>query len=217
MIDERDPPALEALAGRIAWARAANRAVAAHCVTGAELALYLAALDLAGGAMRGDRIEHGAVIDDDALLAIAASGLTVVTNPVFVPDRGDRYLEVIPSHEHADLCRLASLARAGVPLAAGSDAPYASVDPWRSLRAARDRRTASGARLGAAEALGAAAALRLYLKDGADPGGAPRRLTEGAGADLMLCRGDLPAVLDDLSPDRIDMTVIGGEIAFARR
>ena len=50
--DERDPPPLEHLAARIGWARTAGRKVAAHCVTEAELALYLAALDMAGSTQR---------------------------------------------------------------------------------------------------------------------------------------------------------------------
>ena len=89
LIDERDPPDIDALAARILIARAQGRAVAAHCVTETELALFLAGLTEAGGARAGDRIEHGGIISGQAIGVIAERGLTVVTNPAFIHDRGD--------------------------------------------------------------------------------------------------------------------------------
>ncbi|WP_374526937.1 amidohydrolase family protein [Novosphingobium sp.] len=207
LIDERDPPALDALAARIRWARGAGRSVAAHCVTEAELALFLAALDDAGGARGGDRIEHGGMIPAAFVPEIRAAGLTVVTNPAFIHDRGERYLATIPAEQWGELYPAASLARAGVPLLAGSDAPYASVDPWLAMRTARGRRTSAGAVLGAGERLNALQALRIYGRGAIEP---------GATADLILCAGSLVDVLRDLCAERVRCTLIGGEIAFNR-
>ncbi len=215
LIDERDPPGLEGLAGRIGAARRQRRAVAAHCVTAAELALFFAALDLAGGAKAGDRIEHGGMISPDAIAAIRATPLTVVTNPGFVHDRGDRYLATIDEREHGDLYRAGSLLAAGIPLAAGSDGPYATVDPWVAMRAARDRRTAGGHPLGHAERIEADKALRLYLGRADDPGRTVRRVAVDKPADLVLIEGSAEAILSDLTADRVRATIVGGRIAGA--
>lgn len=207
LIDERAPPDFDGLALRISWARGAGRAVAAHCVTEAELALYLAALDLAGGARAGDRIEHGGMIPPTFVPAIAAAGLTVVTNPAFIHDRGERYRVTIAEEQWSELYPAASLVRAGIPLRAGSDAPYADVDPWLGMRSARDRLTSAGAVVGADERLGPEAALRLYCQG---------EIAPGAPADLILCSGSLAEVLADMRAQRLRLTLIGGEVAFSR-
>ena len=71
-----------------ASAHAAGRPVAVHCVTRVQLVLTLAALD-AAGRLPGDRIEHGAVIPAESLPDLR--GLTVVTQPHFVAERGEQY------------------------------------------------------------------------------------------------------------------------------
>ena len=216
LIDERDPPDPDRLADRIRVAREQRRAVAAHCVTALELALYLGTLELAGGARRGDRIEHGGVIPDAAIAAIRATPLTVVTNPGFIRDRGDRYLETIAEGDRSELYRARSLLVAGIPLAAGSDAPYATADSWTAMRAARDRRTAGGHPLGQDERIPAERALRLYLGRANDPGGPPKSIAAGEAADLILCEGPAEAILADLCADRVRATVVAGDVVFNR-
>jgi predicted amidohydrolase YtcJ len=211
--DERDLPSLDDLAARIAHARRTGRPVAVHCVTAAELALTLAAFEAAGAAP-GDRIEHGGVIDAAAIGAIRGLGLTVVTQPGFVFDRGDRFAAETPPAEHADLYRCASLLDAHVPVAGSSDAPYGPLDPWTAIRAAMTRRTRSGAVLAAAEAIPARRALDLWLADPAHPGGPPRRLAAGAPADLCLLRAPLAEVLADPAANAVAATIIGGAVAF---
>lgn len=207
LIDERDPPALAALAARIGVARAQGRAVAAHCVTAGELALFLAALEDSGGARAGDRIEHGGMIPAGFAALIAAQGLRVVTNPAFIHDRGDRYRAEVPDAQWGELYPARSLLAAGIALSAGSDAPYASVDPWAGMRAAVTRRTAGGAVLGGDEALAPRDALGLYCAG---------EIAVGAPADLIVCAGTLAEVLADLATERVLLTVIGGRIAFNR-
>ncbi len=201
LIDERDPPAPEVLAARIVAARGQGRCVAAHCVTEAELALYLAALDAAGGTQAGDRVEHGGMIPPAFLPELSAKALTVVTNPAFIHDRGARYAAQVPAQQWDWLYPAASLARAGVPLLAGSDAPYAAVDPWLGMRAARDRLSAAGHSIGAGQRINALAALRLYCRG---------ELAVGAPADLVLLHGSLADVLADLDAGRVRLTLIAG-------
>lgn len=216
MIDERDPPPIEVLRTRITAAREESRCVAAHCATATELALFLGALGSAGGARDGDRIEHGGVLTDAAIAAIAATPLTIVTNPAFVHDRGDRYRSTIREADWGDLYRAASVMRERIPLAAGSDAPYASADPWLAMRTARDRLTAAGEALGRDERVAPAEALQLYLGSPSAPGGPPRVLLPGTLADFIVCEGTPVDVLADLTAERVRLTVIAGEIAFSR-
>ncbi|MFC4295820.1 amidohydrolase family protein [Novosphingobium tardum] len=202
--DEATLPDPAAVARRVRAARAAGRGVAAHCVTISELLLYLAALDEAGGVVRGDRIEHGGMIPQSLLPDIAQAGLTVVSNPGFVRTRGDRYRATIAVDDQPDLYRLASLERCSIPLLAGSDAPYGFPDPWLAIRAAVDRRTDEGAVLGPGEALSPTAALDLYRSG--------RTLVPGSPANLVLLEADWAIAAG--SP--VTLTMIGGRVIFQR-
>lgn len=199
LLDENDLPPLDAVAHRISAARAQKRSVAAHCVTLGELLFILAALSATGGARAGDRIEHGAVIPESLIGDLAEAGLTVVTQPGFIHDRGDRYMAQMDATERGDLYRLGSLLAGGVAVLGGSDAPYGDPNPWIALRAATDRRSRGGAVIGAAEAIDRAAALALYR---AGP------LTCGAPADLILYYW--PS--DSGSTATVGLTMIGGAI-----
>ena len=82
---------------------------------------------------------------------LARLGVTVVTQPGFIADRGDDYRRELAS-ELDDLYRVASLQAAGIPTVCSSDAPYGPADPWAVMRAAAQRRTPAGEVLGAAGA-----------------------------------------------------------------
>lgn len=215
LLDDHALPDLDAFVARILAARAQGREVAVHCVTAAELALTLAAFETAG-ARPGDRIEHGGVIPVEAIGQLRSLGLVVVTQPAFVRERGDRYLSEVASADSGDLYRCASLLAAGVPVAASSDAPYATPDPWVGIAAAMDRRTAGGATLGAGEAVPAAAAISLYLDDPAAPGRRTRKVGPGAPADLCLLDAPLAAVLARPSAERVRATLVGGVVVHQR-
>lgn len=185
LLDEDRLPELGELADRIATAHRAGRAVAVHTVTAATLAVAIAAWDLAGVGP-ADRIEHGSVITPPAADRIAAMGLTVVTQPGFVAERGDRYLVDTDEDERPHLYRCATLLERGIPVAGSTDAPYTDPDPWHAVAAAMDRRAPTGQVVGAGERLDLERALGLFLGDPADPGRRRRRVAVGAPADLCL-------------------------------
>src|SRR5450756_1004243 len=85
MLDDDTLPPLDELEASLRRAHAAGRPVAVHCVTRVQLVLTLAALN-AAGRLPGDRIEHGAVIPVETIPELR--GLTVVTQPHFVVERG---------------------------------------------------------------------------------------------------------------------------------
>ena len=209
LLGEHDLPPIETFAGWIGEARAAGRVTAVHCVTAAELALALAAFE-AAGARPGDRIEHGGVIPPAAIGQIRGLGLTVVTQSIFIRDRGDRYAAEVPRDEQDDLYRCATLRAGGVPVAGSSDAPYGAPDPWTAMATAVDRRTRNGRLIGPAERIAPAAALALYLGDPADPGGPPRRVAVGAPADLCLLKVPLAEALAGPSAELVAATFVAG-------
>lgn len=203
LLDDADLPTLDDLTARVTGAHAAGRAVAVHCVTPVQLVLALSA-----GVGRTDRIEHGSWIPEEVLTLLAARNPTVVVQPGLVEERGDRYLAENDADDHADLHRLASLRRAGLRIAAGSDAPYGSPNPWAAITAAVERRTRSGAEFGRGEALDPIDAIDLFTGPADDPA-SPRRLRPGGAADLVV----LDATWAEIARHpTVAATVRGGEL-----
>lgn len=188
-------------------------AVALHCVTVVQLVVTLSAFRSAG-VRAGDRIEHAAMVPDDVIDDLADLGVTVVTQPNFVAERGDEYLREVPPAEHHELWRVAGLRRSGVPIAGSTDAPFGDLDPWAAMRAARDRRTRSGKLLCPDERVGAAAALAMFLGDLHTPANT-RDLRTGDRADLCLMSAGPDDVLAELSADLVAATVVDGHLRYA--
>jgi predicted amidohydrolase YtcJ len=145
---------------------------------------------------------------------VAALGLAVVTQPHFIAERGDDYVRDVAPEDQPWLYRARAWLDAGVPLAAGSDAPYGSPDPWRAMEAAVRRTTAGGAVIGAGEALSPEQALALFTGD--DPAGAPRRVAPGARADLCLLDRPWREARAKLASADVAATWCGGRLAWRR-
>lgn len=203
LLDDADLPALDDLTARVDATHAAGRTVAVHCVSDASVVLALAA-----GIGPGDRLEHGSLVPDDVLGVLAAAGPTVVLQPGLVWSRGDRYLSEIDPAEHAGLHRLASFQRAGLRVAASTDAPYGPDDPWLGVRAAVERCTSAGRPFGTDEAVTPAEAVHLFTGYLDDPARA-RTLRPGNAADLVVLDDDWT---DLASQPLVLTTVIAGRL-----
>ena len=204
---DHEPPDWDALREEITRVHAGGRAVAVHSVTRESLIFTLAVLAEVGS-VPGDRIEHAAVVGEDAFPLLAGIAPVVVTQPAFVTEREPEYRRDIPADEHADLYRYASLLDAGVRVAPSSDAPYADVDPWRTIAAAATRE------LGPAERVSPSWVLAGYLAPLSDPGGPARRITAGAPADLCLLRVPLAEALMEPDSGAVAVTVSRGRVLF---
>jgi predicted amidohydrolase YtcJ len=187
--------------------------VAVHCVTAAQLLVTIAALRQAG-TRPGDRIEHAAVTPADSLTDLAELGVTVVTQPNFIAERGDQYLDEVPAEEHEQLWRVGSLLRAGVKVALSTDMPFGDPDPWAAMRAAVHRTTPSGAVLGVGECVSARTALAMFFGC-ADQPTLARTLQLGQPADVCVLNVPPETALAELSAEAVAATVIEGEIAYA--
>jgi predicted amidohydrolase YtcJ len=207
-------PPLDDLRQLVSDSHVLGRSVAVHCVTEAELVFALAAFREAGTGP-GDRIEHASVTPPALLEQLVELGLTVVTQPNFITERGDAYLADVPPAEHEWLYRCRSFLEQGIPLAGGTDAPFGNADPWAAMRAAIVRQTNSGRPLGSGEALNPEQALALFL-GGPEAPAQPRVIKTGAIADLCLLDGPWREVRRSLSCDHVRATLRDGELIFDR-
>ncbi len=207
--DDNLPP-LAQLVDEIKQAHIEGRGIAAHCVTHAELFLILAAIEEAGPHPQ-DRIEHAALTNDDTLAWIKKLGIGVVTQPDFIRARGAAYEKDVAPEDHPYLWRLRSFYHAGIPLAAGSDAPFGELNPWQGMASATQRpdfvETHRNETLTPEQALG------LYQKQ-SDYIAKQRHLTEGVTADMCLLAQNWQASCTDLANTKIDYTFIDGKIVY---
>lgn len=116
------PPIDDAIAA-IRAAHAQGRNAAIHAVTRVEAAFAVAACE-AAGVESGDRIEHLHVATPNCVAAIARLGLVVCTSPALVAARRAQWERDADPCERDWIAPHAALARLGVPLLSGSDAPY---------------------------------------------------------------------------------------------
>jgi predicted amidohydrolase YtcJ len=187
-------------------------AVALHCVTAGQLVVTLAALR-AAGCHPQDRIEHAAIVPDDCIGDLADLGVTVVTQPNFVAERGEQYLADVPDEEQDQLWRLASLRRAGVRVALSTDMPFGDGDPWAAMRAAVHRVTAGGEVLGPDECVSPRSALTMFAGSADDPA-APRSVEPGQPGDLCLLAVPPDVAIAGLDAGSVAMTLINGGVVY---
>ena len=157
---------------------------------------------------RCDRIEHGAIIPAESLPDMR--GLTVVTQPHFVTERGAQYASDVPAEDLSDLWRLRSLVDAGVSVVGGSDAPFGTEDVWAAMRAAVRRPPLFCPE----EAVSPAQALSLFLGEPAWPG-RQRLVAPGQPADVVLLRAGPLEALHSLASDLVAATFVAGDVSYA--
>jgi predicted amidohydrolase YtcJ len=192
VLAEADLPALADFAAAVAAAHAAGRPAAVHAVTRAELVLALAVV------AAGDRVEHAGVCPPELAVMLVERGVTVVTQPHFPVERAAQYTADVDVDDQPWLYPCALLVAHGVPLGAGTDAPFADPDPWKVIAAA------------IARGLPPARALALFLTPADTPGGAVRRVAAGVPADLCLLHVGLRDALAAPSAALVRATWVAG-------
>ena len=176
-----------------------------------------------------NRVEHCAECPPGLVTRLALSGAVVVTQPGFIYWRGDGYLERVEERLLPHLYPIAALARAGIPLAFGSDSPVIDPNPWPAIYSAVTRRTASGKSLpgerAGIEAAGSSApalkifdALRTYTRGGSIAEGAESRkgaIRTGMLTDLVVVDSDLAgADAGRVRDTKVRLTVVGGQVVW---
>jgi predicted amidohydrolase YtcJ len=194
-------PDFATLVAQVLGAHRANRQVAIHAV---ELeAVVMASEAFTAVGPKSDisnlrhRIEHGSECPPEISAMIAAAGLSVVTQPGFIYERGDRYLRASANAHGAEpgsLYAAQDLLTAQVHVAASSDTPFGPIAPLIGIQAAVTRTSSSGNLVGPEQAISVMDALRMY---GPNAAWVDHREAEigslepGKLADLVVLQSDL--------------------------
>ena len=167
---------------------------------------------------RRHRIEHCSECPPDAIKKLQASGAMVVTQPSFIYHSGDRYLSQVEDRLVPHLYPANALSRAGIRVAAGSDAPVTKPDPMLSIYAAVTRRTRGGETVVQAQRVSLSAAFRMHTLDAAYGSFDERNtgsIEVGKAADLVLLDGDPTyAEPESLGEIKVQITIVGGEVVW---
>jgi predicted amidohydrolase YtcJ len=210
MLEDRQLPALDSLVSSIR--AAGRRGTALHVVTRESLVLAATALSVAGGGPH--RIEHASVAPPDVIDLLRPLPVTVVTQPGFIGEHGDRYRRDVDLADREWLYRLRAWDRAGIPLAGSTDAPFGQLDPWSAMVAAVTRRTALGHQIGRGERLTPERALSLFLGHPTDPGGSVRTVSAGSPADLCLLAQPWKGARTELGCHLVRATIRAGRVVY---
>lgn len=165
-----------------------------------------------------NRLEHLSLCPEGFFADMEELNLTVVTNPSFLYEHGDRYLQDVEVHEQEWLYPMKGLLQNGIPLAAGSDAPVATVNPWIGMVSACTRFTKSGQVISSIEQLNRLEALELYTTNAAKAMGWETRcgmLRPEYDANFILLKTNpLTCSLDELKDIHISQTWIHGKLVY---
>ena len=164
------------------------------------------------------RIEHCAEGPTEILKMVKDSGAMVVTQPGFIYYNGPKYLAQVDPGLLPYLYPLASLDNAGIPWAAGSDAPVALPDPLLHLQASVERRASDGRSIGPNQAVSANRALNAWTIDAAHSCFQEKSLgsiSPGKFADLVLLSHDpTQTPTEDIGKIEVQMTIVGGKVVW---
>ena len=147
---------------------------------------------------------------------LARLGVTVVSQPNFLVERGDTYRREVDPRDQPWLYRGRGFLDAGVPLGAGTDAPFGGCDPWAAMRAAVHRTTESGHSMGTGEALTPERALALFTSSLDAPGRERPPLAAGQAADLVLLDRPWKSARQSLDAAQVRATLAAGEFIWQR-
>jgi predicted amidohydrolase YtcJ len=214
---------VDELAEHLVRCHAAGLQAGFHAIGDAAIDQVLDAAELAttrlGGrvAGAGQRIEHAELSTDPA--RFAASGFIASMQPAFDAawgGAGGMYSERLGAERALDLNRFAALARAGVELAFGSDAPVTPLAPWAAVRAAVHPHSASNG-------LSSDAAFAAHTRGGWGAVGRPAGgvLSPGSAATFAVWHALCDeSGLPDMSPNAALpiclSTVVDGNVIFDR-
>lgn len=164
------------------------------------------------------RIEHASICPPPLVKRIARLGIMVVSQPGFIHDHGDRYIETVDPDQFPHLYPFRSLLKAGIRVAGSSDCPYASLNPLIAMSAAISRKSDGGRPVNRNEGIGPMEALKMYTEYGAWSSfseGEGGSISPGKRADLVILSGDpLKGSPDEIKEIRVEMTVINGKVVW---
>lgn len=194
-------------------------AVAIHAVTPEMMWMTIDSVSNLG-ALRPPliRIEHASLCPEAFIPILTEHGIHIVTNPNFIYDHGDRYLQDVEKSEHPWIYLTHSFHKEGIIVAAGSDAPVAAVNPFVGIYAACTRRTRKGQLVNQLEQLTRLDAWKLYTRHAARVTHLQHKkgqLAVGFDADFLLTAQDpFACPIEQLLEMTATSTWIGGTCVY---
>lgn len=212
------------LAAGVEAAHRAGRQVAIHALGDRAVEVAVEVLERAnppGGSPWRDRIVHCGLMDPRLLVRIRQARLVVDAQPSFIPLEVDWIPGRVGPGRQRWTYAYGSLAREGVVVTAGSDAPVTPLNPFLGVYGAVCRQDTSGYPPGGwvpAERVSVVEALKMYTVNGAyasfseDEKGS---LTPGKLADLVVLFPDpFTSPPEDLVRVHVLATVVGGRVMY---
>ncbi len=197
--------------------------IASHAIGDRAIDEVLDIYESLGPHLRGytHRIEHFGLPDAVQLTRAARAGIIAAPQTVFIRTFGRNFRHYLPEAFLPRCYPIRAMIDAGITVALSSDAPVVEDDnPLLGMAAALTRRDVEGQTIAPEQAITIEEALYAYTMGGALASGdeANRGSIEtGKWADLAVLTGNPletdPDVLTDIS---VDMTFVGGELAFER-
>jgi predicted amidohydrolase YtcJ len=212
----------EALDEYVMQAHGAGYQIAIHAIGDRGIDMVLDAYERALTAIpRADhrhRIEHCGICRPDTIERIARMGVVPVSQPVFIIEYGDGFIQHLGMERVQLTYPFRSFLDKDIRLVFSSDCPVSHFAPLKSIQAAVTERTGSGASYALEEAVTVEEALEMFTVAGAyatfeeDIKGQIKR---GMLADFTLLSDD-PREVDPMSLAELPVsaTVIGGETVW---
>ena len=167
------------------------------------------------------RIEHGSECSPEIRSRLINLKAAVVSQPSFIYYSGERYLAQVPAGVQPWLYPFKSLLDAGIIVAGSSDSPVVPYNPLIGIYAAISRRTESGRTVLSDEAVSLGQALAMYTLNGARASledNIKGTLAIGKLADIVMLSADpLKSSPETIKEIQVDMTIIGGDVAYIRK
>lgn len=217
---ERDAASIVSLARRAAEA---GLPLAIHAIGDRAIREALDGLEQSGTCIRRapHRLEHVQHICEPDLARMASMGVVASVQPVHLCEDAHVVERCLPDRVGRAFA-YGSMARHGLTLCFGSDAPVESFDPLDGVRAAVLRRDRVGRWPGGwqpGERITVSKALQAYTLGPAIALGRlwpEGRVAPGYHADMVALSHDITVDPDALEVCRADLTIVGGEVVFDR-
>jgi len=197
--------------------------IATHAIGDVAIDQMLDIYESLGPHPRGlaHRIEHFGLPDATQLARAAAMGIIAAPQAIFIHSLGRNFRNYLPDAFLPRTYPIRAMLDAGVRVALSSDAPVVEDDnPLVGMMAAITRRDNEGHLIAPEQAIEAREALYGYTMGGAVASGDERNrgsIEAGKWADLAVLSGDPLAAPPETLPDiTVDLTFVGGQIAFER-
>jgi predicted amidohydrolase YtcJ len=197
--------------------------IATHAIGDVAIDQMLAIYESLGPHPRGiaHRIEHFGLPDATQLARAAALKVIAAPQAIFIHSLGRNFRNYLPDSLLPRTYPIRAMLDAGVRVALSSDAPVVEDDnPLVGMMAAITRRDKEGHVIAPEQAISASEALYGYTMGGAVASGDEMNrgsIEPGKWADLAVLSEDPQSVPPEALPNiKVDLTLVGGQIAFER-